>query len=311
MTILGTSSTSGLVPGIIAMIVELIVMVLVLNVMIRRACSKGEVFRMGPFDHLPREDKEEPNALISLIPLAVLFVLFNVVHLPIVFAMFAAAFCSAVLFFRYIPRGKFRRTINEGFVASLTPVGSIGAVFAFASVVQKTDAFSKIVEMLLGMEIHSVSSWQPSRLQEAMEYCKRMNYRGPSVSSPEYSLVHAKYNRWPGTWYADDEYAQWHKEHDIALFAWASQGIWFADTHLLRMPWPVGTAQEAVAAPKNAGSSRPTHRIQCLGLASITLRSLATMSFLKNSVSARIMTTQIRATTIAAKATAVPHSFHR
>ena len=156
MTILGTSSTSGLVPGIIAMIVELIVMVLVLNVMIRRACSKGEVFRMGPFDHLPREDKEEPNALISLIPLAVLFVLFNVVHLPIVFAMFAAAFCSAVLFFRYIPRGKFRRTINEGFVASLTPVGSIGAVFAFASVVQKTDAFSKIVEMLLGMEIHPI-----------------------------------------------------------------------------------------------------------------------------------------------------------
>ena len=61
-----------------------------------------------------------------------------------------------MLFFRYIPRGKFRRTINEGFVASLTPVGSIGAVFAFASVVQKTDAFSKIVEMLLGMEIHPI-----------------------------------------------------------------------------------------------------------------------------------------------------------
>ena len=42
---------------------------------------------------------------------------------------------------------------------------------------------------------YGVSSWQPSRVAEAMEYCKRMNYRGPSVSSPSYSLVHAKYNR--------------------------------------------------------------------------------------------------------------------
>lgn len=72
-----------------------------------------------------------------------------------------------------------------------------------------------------------VSSWQPSRVQEALDYCKRMNYRGPSVSSPSYSLVHAKYNRWPGTWYADDEFAQWHKDHDIALFAWAAQGAGF------------------------------------------------------------------------------------
>ncbi len=72
-----------------------------------------------------------------------------------------------------------------------------------------------------------VSSWQPARLQKAIEYCQLMNYRGPSVSSPSYSLVHAKHNRWPGTWYADDEYAQWHKEHDIPLFAWAAQGAGF------------------------------------------------------------------------------------
>ena len=74
---------------------------------------------------------------------------------------------------------------------------------------------------------YGISSWQPSRVQEAIDYCKRMNYRGPSVSSPSYSLVHAKYNRWPGTWYADDEFARWHKEHDIALFAWAAQGAGF------------------------------------------------------------------------------------
>lgn len=78
-----------------------------------------------------------------------------------------------------------------------------------------------------------VSSWQPSRVAEAIAYCKRMNYRGPSVSSPSYSLVHAQYNRWPGTWYADDEFAQWHKDNNIALFAWAAQGAgFFADPPL-------------------------------------------------------------------------------
>jgi aryl-alcohol dehydrogenase-like predicted oxidoreductase len=91
------------------------------------------------------------------------------------------------------------------------------------------DLMDKLEELRIAgyFKAFGVSSWQPSRVAEAMEYCKRMNYRGPSVSSPSYSLIHAKHNRWPGTWYADDKFAQWHKDNDIALFAWAAQGAGF------------------------------------------------------------------------------------
>ncbi len=156
MTILGTPSTSGLIPGLIAMIVELIVMVLVLNRMIRKACGRGEKFQLGRRDQLPDDTQARPGVVISLIPLAVLFVLFNLVRLPVMFAMLAATLCSVVLFCRFLPKGSLRHTVNEGFVSSLMPVGSIGAVFGFASVVQKTDAFSAIVDSLLSMQIHPI-----------------------------------------------------------------------------------------------------------------------------------------------------------
>ncbi len=156
MTILGTASTSGLIPGIIAMIVEMIVMVLVLNRMIRKACERGEKFHLGRRDQLPDDNQPHPGALISVIPLAVLFVLFNLVRLPIVFAMLASSACSVGLFYRYLPKGGLRHTVNEGFVSALMPVGSIGAVYGFASVVQSTDAFAKIVDWLLSMQIHPI-----------------------------------------------------------------------------------------------------------------------------------------------------------
>ena len=156
MNILGTPSASGLIPGVIASIAELAVMVLVLNRMIGRACAKGETFAMGPKDHLPDKDSRMPGTLISLIPLALLFILFNIVQVPIVFAMLAAAACSLLLFRKYLPRGTVKATVNEGFISALIPVGSIGAVYGFAAVLQKTDAFAFIVDALLGMQIHPI-----------------------------------------------------------------------------------------------------------------------------------------------------------
>ena len=156
MTILGTESTSGLIPGIIAMAVELVVMVFVLNLMIRRARAHGEHFDPSEKDELPVGASRRPGALISLIPLAVLFILFNIFKIPIVFAMLASAVCSFALFHRYLPRNILKSTVNEGFVSALIPVGSIGAVYGFASVVQKTPAFSAIVEKLLSMQIHPI-----------------------------------------------------------------------------------------------------------------------------------------------------------
>ena len=79
---------------------------------------------------------------------------------------------------------------------------------------------------------YGVSNWELPRVEEAMDYCKRKGYSGIVVNNPSYSLARVQKTRWPGCVYADDDYARWHRDKDIALFSWASQGHgFFADIY--------------------------------------------------------------------------------
>lgn len=91
------------------------------------------------------------------------------------------------------------------------------------------DLMDKLEELRIAgfFKAYGVSNWQKERVEEAIEYCHRMCYKGLSVNSPSYSLAQVRHHRWPGTCYADDAYAAWHKEKEIALFAWAAQGAGF------------------------------------------------------------------------------------
>lgn len=152
-SILGTSPSAGLVPGLVGMAVEIVVMVAVLQRMISRAKAKGERFAYGPRDTAVSPEQKLPPFLVSLLPLAMLFVLFNLLGVGILFCTLAAAVLSLVLFLPYLDRAGLREEINQGFASALTPVGSIGAVFGFASCVQRVPAFQEIVDAILGMEL--------------------------------------------------------------------------------------------------------------------------------------------------------------
>ena len=154
--ILGTSPAAGLIPGIVGIIVEVIVMVLVLNKMISNAKAKGESFAYGPKDSITASDKAMPGFWISLIPLVVLFVMFNVFSVNIIFCTLASSVLSLVLFYKYMDKDKIKSYVNEGFVSALTPVGSIGAVFGFATCVQQVPAFQNIVDSVLGIKVNPI-----------------------------------------------------------------------------------------------------------------------------------------------------------
>lgn len=82
------------------------------------------------------------------------------------------------------------------------------------------------------IKTYGVSNWEQNRVEEAIAYCKKKGYQGLSVNNPSYSLAHVAKTRWPGCVYADDNYALWHKDQDIALFSWAAQGHgFFADIY--------------------------------------------------------------------------------
>lgn len=82
------------------------------------------------------------------------------------------------------------------------------------------------------IKAYGVSNWSLERVQEAYEYTQKMNYKGFAVNNPSYSLAHVEKPRWVGTIYADDAYAQWHKNTDLTLISWAAQAHgFFADIY--------------------------------------------------------------------------------
>lgn len=156
MQILNTASVSGLLPGVIAAGVEIIVMVIILNHMITKAKQRGEVFAWGKKDTGFQLEGKHPGFFLSLIPLVSLFILFNLYKVHILYATLFAAVLSGILFYPYIEKGKIKGHINAGFQSALAPVGSIGAVYGFAAVIQKTDAFQTIVDGIVKFEVHPI-----------------------------------------------------------------------------------------------------------------------------------------------------------
>lgn len=82
------------------------------------------------------------------------------------------------------------------------------------------------------IKAYGVSNWSLLRVQKAIDYCMQMGYQGLSINNPSYSLATVKKPRWVGTVYADQNYAEWHKDKDILLASWASQAAgFFADIY--------------------------------------------------------------------------------
>ena len=82
--------------------------------------------------------------------------MFNVFSVNIIFCTLASSVLSLVLFYKYMDKDKIKSYVNEGFVSALTPVGSIGAVFGFATCVQQVPAFQNIVDSVLGIKVNPI-----------------------------------------------------------------------------------------------------------------------------------------------------------
>lgn len=78
------------------------------------------------------------------------------------------------------------------------------------------------------IKAYGMSNWTQERFNEAYEYCDRMGYQGPSVSSPFFSLLKLEkpwYYRIPAF---KEESVKWYEEHpDVLLAAWSAQGRGF------------------------------------------------------------------------------------
>ena len=157
MNTLGTPSTSGIVATIVGAIVEVIVMTIIINLMINRDRAKGIHFEYGPTDIKFDEGRSMPNFIISLLPLIIIFVLFNVVQLNIVVAEIIGLPIALLLFWPQLKPGRtvagIFDLVTDGAHSCAVGLLTMGSVMGYASVVKETMGFQAFVDLLLGLEI--------------------------------------------------------------------------------------------------------------------------------------------------------------
>ena len=153
---IGTSSYCGLVAGIIGILVEIGVMLLVFTKMCVKATSMGETFVPGPKDVFTDTNQKKPGFLLSVIPILVLLIVFNLFKVNISLAILLTAAVSVVVFFPKLGGKKVMESINEGAVSSLIPIGAIAGVNGFAAVVQAVPEYQQMIDGMLSASIPPV-----------------------------------------------------------------------------------------------------------------------------------------------------------
>lgn len=158
MTILGTESGAFAIPGIVAGIAGLVICIFYSGNYFIRMKKRGENFQSMPNDPNSDEDMERPNVLLSLLPLVVIFLLFNLAKLQISICLLIGTAFVIPLYWKWIrlaagserPIEALKSQLNKAVGTSGSVALSICAVVGFAAVIQQTDVFNMITGAMVG-----------------------------------------------------------------------------------------------------------------------------------------------------------------
>ncbi len=153
---IGTSSYCGLVAGLIGVVVEIAVMMFVFTRMCVKATAGGETFVPGPKDVFHDSDSSKPNFFVTLIPIVVLLVVFNVLQVNISVSLLITCLAAALCFYPQLRWKNVIKSLNEGSKGALAPAVAIAGVNGFAAVVQAVPEYQAMIDGLLGSALHPV-----------------------------------------------------------------------------------------------------------------------------------------------------------
>lgn len=150
----GVSSMAAAVPGFIAGALIMVLNAAYLNWAAKKEFKNGNYYDENveaAFEEAA--DEELPNPIVALIPMVIVFVLYNVVNLNVNFALMIGIIVAAIL----MRKGFKNVEIFVKCIANACTNGAIvscgaGAVAGFGSVVAITPAFAGLTEVLAGFE---------------------------------------------------------------------------------------------------------------------------------------------------------------
>ena len=162
MQSLGTPATAALVPSLIASVVEFILIFVWLEYRARHFTKKGRLFDDPLLKYqLNEEELQEsevgdlPSFITSILPIAVILILFNGLKWSVEGSVFAGVVLATVLMFRRIKGGvkEWVNIFNKGAADSGVAILNTAIVVGFGGVVQNTEGFTNLITMVQNMNI--------------------------------------------------------------------------------------------------------------------------------------------------------------
>ena len=151
----GVSSTAAAIPGIIAGIIILILNIVYLNFAAKKEIAKGAVFEDAAGDTVSVTDEKLPHPLIALLPMVLVFVLYNGFQVDVNFSLMAGIILAIILMHKnFKSMDSFLKSLgNAAMNAAVVSCGA-AAVSGFGSVVAQTPAFAGLTEKLAAFNGH-------------------------------------------------------------------------------------------------------------------------------------------------------------
>lgn len=153
MTALGTSAGVAAIPGLVGAAVEIIVTLVLLNILINKARSRGEHFELHPLDPHYDEKSPRPKFWVAILPLIILFILFNVVGIDINICIIISVIVSIVAFWPQLRGYSLRELLSTGASESIHMSMTVAAICGFAGVVTNTEAFTTMLDFMVGLDM--------------------------------------------------------------------------------------------------------------------------------------------------------------
>ncbi len=156
MNSLGTPSTAALVPSVIAAVASYLMIFVWLEYRTAAFRKKGWVFEDPTLKfELPEEEMimddnhEVPNFIVSVVPIVLILVLFNLVKLPVETSVFAGVALATILMWKRVGGiNEWIAVFNEGAANSGVSILNTAIVVGFGGVVKQTQGFTDLVAAL-------------------------------------------------------------------------------------------------------------------------------------------------------------------
>ncbi|MEE0773231.1 MAG: hypothetical protein UIJ87_08670 [Anaerovoracaceae bacterium] len=148
MQYLGTPSYAGLLPGIAGALTMAVAIVLFMNYQAKKARLRGEHFQWPENVKRVDEETDSPQGIISIIPLALVLLIFNLTELDIVICLLIGILTALILFWKHLPKAEMLTMFNSAATSSVTVIINTAVIVGFGSVAKITPFYGFATEVL-------------------------------------------------------------------------------------------------------------------------------------------------------------------